>query len=57
MPKYSMETGKKRYSQTNLEVDNTWKDLCHLLRYQVLVKNKVYSLAQERNMYDELRRE
>ena len=25
-------------SENNLEVDNTWKDLCHLLRYHVLVK-------------------
>ena len=44
-------------SETNLEVDNTWKDLCHLLRYHVLVKKEVYSFAQVRDMYDELRGE
>ena len=52
-----MEPGKNVTSETDLEVDNTWKDLCHLLRYHVLVEKGVYSLAQVRNMYDELRRE
>ena len=44
-------------SETNLEVDSTWKDLCHLLRYHVLVNKEVYSLAQLRNMYDEFQRD
>ena len=52
-----MEAGKNVTSETNLEVDNTWKDLCHFLWYYVLVKKEVYSHAQVRNMYDELRRE
>ena len=49
--------GKNVTSETNLEVDNTWKDLCHLLRYHVLVKKEVYPFTQVWNMYDELRRE
>ena len=52
-----METGKNVASETNLEVDNNWKDLCHLLRRHALVKKEVYFLAQVRNMYIELRRE
>ena len=52
------ESGKKNVTnETNLAVDNTWKDLCHLLGYHVLVKKEAYSLAQVRNVYDELRRE
>ena len=45
-----MEAERNVTSETNLEVDNTGKYLCHLL-----VKKKVYSLAQVQNMYDELR--
>ena len=52
-----METGKNVASETNLEVDNNWKDLCYLLRRHALVKKEVYFLAQVRNMYIELRRE
>ena len=52
-----MEAGKNVSSETNLGVDNTWKDLCHLLRYHVVVKKEVYSLTQARNMYDQLQRE
>ena len=37
--------------------DDSWTSLCQLLRYHVLLKKEVYSLAQVRNMYDELRRE
>ena len=50
---FSMEAGKN----ADLEVDNTWKDLCHSLRYHVLVKEEVYSLAQVWNMHEVLRRE
>ena len=41
-------------SETNLDVDSASSDLYYLLRYHVLVKKKVYSLAQVRKMYDEL---
>ena len=35
-----MEAGKYVTSETNLEVDNTSKDLYHLLRYYVFVKKE-----------------
>ena len=50
--KFSMEAGKNITSETNLEADNTWKDLRHLLQYNVLAKKEVYSLAQVPNMYN-----
>ena len=33
-------------SETNLEADNTWKDLCHLLRYHMLVKRRFILLLK-----------
>ena len=35
-------------NEINLEVHNTLKDLCRLLRYYVLVKKEVYSLVKVR---------
>ena len=32
-------------SETNLDINNSWNDLCHLLRYHALVR-KVYFFAK-----------
>ena len=45
-----MKAEKIFVSETTLEVDNTREDLCHSLRYHLLVKKEVYSLAQVSNI-------
>ena len=51
-----MEAGKNVTSKTNLEVYKTWKDLS-FITILCVIKKEVYSLAQVRSIYDELRRD